>query len=137
MEIAIAVIFFLTLSIFRLFIFTKNKKAKIEIKINRQSETHAMLKEFFSRTYVHPEKKSQSIDRANSNSINVLVIDQQAYWISNNTFYTAQAVDNVPNMETAVPIDIFKMPKNELDKMLFILDNLSGGKNNERGSTGN
>jgi hypothetical protein len=136
MEITIVALLFLTLILFS-FIFFKNKKSKIQIQINRQSDTHLMLKQFFSRNIEQPEKISQVHNRINSNSINVLVVDSQAYWISNNTFFTAETINNVPNMDTAHPVDIFKMSKQELDKMLFILDNLGGGKNNERGSTGN
>lgn len=137
MGIAIAIGIFLILFIFIFTFKYKRKKPKMQITINKQSETHAMLKNFFSREVKTIEKKSQVSKRVSENSIDVVVVDKEAYWISNNTFYTAQTVNNVPNMETAKPVDIFKMSKDELDKMLFILDNLGGGKNNERGSAGN
>jgi len=35
-----------------------------------------------------------------------------------------------------VPIDTSDMSQNELDKMLFILDNLDRGDKDERGSSG-
>jgi len=69
--------------------------------------------------------------------IKIIVLDDNAYWVKDSIFYTAKTKNGNIIEETAVPVDIENMPKKELDKMLFILDNLGRGKNNDSGSSGN
>ena len=96
---------------------------------------HNTLKLFFSRQ-VYNNRSSQIKKRIDDRTTDIIVIDNRAYWVSDSVFYTSNIVDGKPNISDAAPVDIYNMPKKELDKMLFILDNLSGGKN-ERGGTGN
>lgn len=67
----------------------------------------------------------------------VMTDDEKAYWVVNNTFFVSNVIDGDPDFSNGQPIDTENMSKDELDKMLFILDNLSRGDKNERGSTGN
>ena len=68
----------------------------------------------------------------------VIIIDEKAYWVSNNMFYVGDTVDGKVRPETGRPLDTTKMSKREVDKMLFILDNLKNGKEkDDSSSTGN
>jgi len=115
-------------------------KRKISSKkiMYRQSDTHNFLKEFFSRNIESNNKKSQIQKRKEENSTKIIVTeDDRAYWVINNIFYTANVIDGRPDFDNAIPVDTSNMSKKELDKMLFILDNLGRGDKNERGSSGN
>jgi hypothetical protein len=57
-------------------------------------------------------------------AVKVLVFDETAYWVQDNIFYYTNVIDNIPNMVNAQPVNISEMSKQELDKMLFILDNI-------------
>lgn len=70
---------------------------------------------------------SQSEKHISHNMIKIIVIDEKAYWIKDNTFYTAEMNNGVVLAETAQQIDTSKMSKDELDKMLEIVDNLNNG----------
>jgi hypothetical protein len=105
----------------------------------RQSDMHRMLKHFFSFTVTGNEKRpSQLTKRKEKDMIKVLVMGNQAYWVSDNIFYVAKALDGEVIPNTARPVDIESMSKRDIDKMLFILDNLKNGKEkNDSSSTGN
>jgi hypothetical protein len=117
-----------------------NKKAtkKINKVLYRQSDMHNILKDFFFKD-IFDEKvvTSQSKIWKEKQTTRVVIIDQKAYWVSNNMFYVGDTVDGKVKPETGKPLDTAKMSKKEVDKMLFILDNLKNGKINDSGSTGN
>jgi len=57
----------------------------------------------------------------------ILVVDGMAYWIKDNTFYSAQMVDGDIDRESATPVDTMAMDKVQLDKMIFIIETLTKG----------
>jgi hypothetical protein len=70
--------------------------------------------------------------------LRVVIADGSAYWILNNVFYTANAINGRVDEETIKPLDIENMPTKELDKMLSILDDLKQGVGpNDSSGTGN
>ena len=105
----------------------------------RQSDRHRMLKYFFSLDITTNEKPpSQLTKRKEKDMIKVVVMGNQAYWVSDNTFYVAKAFEGEVLPNTAEPVDIENMSRKDIDKMLFILDNLKNGKEkDDRSSTGN
>ena len=131
----------LTLAVFSsiIIIMKKINKRKTSYVIYRQSDIHKMLKYFFSlniETKTRPA--SQLTKRLEKDMIRVIVVGNQAYWVSDNTFYVANALDGEVDTETARPVDVQSMSKAEVNKMLSILDSLTNGKvGNDRSSTGN
>ena len=130
----------LTLISFSSIIIVMNKKRKKSFSkvLYRQSDMHNILKDFFFKD-IFDEKvvTSQSKIWKDKQTTKVVIIDQKAYWVSNNMFYVGDTVDGKVRPETGKPLDTTKMSKKEIDKMLFILDNLTNGKLNDSGSTGN
>jgi hypothetical protein len=103
-----------------------------------QSDIHNLLKYFFSLNIDNNEKhSSQLTKRKEKDMIKVIVMGNLAYWVSENIFYVAEAVDGEVIPETAEPVDTNSMSRRDLDKMLFILDSLKNGKKNDSSSAGN
>jgi hypothetical protein len=116
----------------------KNKKKNTSKVMHRQSDVHKLLKYFFSIPLYNNENNfSQLTKHKQKGIIKVIVLGNQAYWVSNNIFYVADAIDGKVQKHTAKPVDIEGLPKVDLDKMLFILDSLRDGKRDDSGSTGN
>lgn len=107
--------------------------------IYRQSDIHNMLKYFFSLNIQNNKKSSSQLTkRLEQDMIRVIVFGSQAYWVSNNTFYVADALDGEVLTETAKPVDVENMSRVDVEKMLSILDSLNSGQGkNDRSSTGN
>lgn len=101
----------------------------------RQSDIHQIIKPIISRTRESVNKKTQMDKMLEENSVNVMIVDDKAYWVNNNVFYTADFVNGDVDPETTRPIDTSKMSKSDMNKMLFILDKLGDGNSNDSGST--
>lgn len=131
-------IFGLFISIILILFFFTVKKNKSVKKI-RQSDIHFLIKMFTKQQEVVSNKinNSQLSNRINKNRIDIIIVDDKAYWVDNNIFYEADIIDNRPDMASCRPIDTTNISKNEVDKLLFILDNLCRGLNNDSSSSGN
>ena len=130
----------LTLMMFCFIIILKvnNNKKSFNKVLYRQSDMHNILKDFFFKDIDNDKVFiSQSKIWKEKQTTKVVILDQKAYWISNNIFYVGEAVDGKVKPETGQPLDTSNMSKREIDKMLFILDNLKNGKINDSGSAGN
>lgn len=79
--------------------------------------------------------KSQSKNHYNETNTKVILFDNNAYWIKNNIFYKAPLVDQAIDKDSAEQVDTIHMDKVQLDKMLFIMDKLREGIDDDsRGS---
>ena len=138
MEIALVV--GLTLAMFSsiLIVISKKEKKSFNKILYRQSDMHNMLKEFFFRDIFDNEvASSQSKIWKEKKTTKFLIIDQKAYWVSNNMFYVGDTANGQVRPETGKPIDISTMSPKEVKKMFFILDNLNGGRKNDSGGARN
>ena len=118
-----------------------NKRRMIFLSKNkyRQSSIYEMVKDVIPKQrFDKPKVITQSQRHIQKNMLRVVIADGSAYWILNNVFYTANAINGRVDEETIKPLDIENMPTKELDKMLSILDDLKQGVGpNDSSSTGN
>jgi hypothetical protein len=103
-----------------------------------QSSLHEMIKPLLPPDIFKPIiKKTQSSVYEEKTNLRVIILDGYAYWIKDNKFYKAQTVGQNIDKESAVVVDIMALDRVQLDKMLFIMDRLREGLDNDSGSTGN
>ena len=118
-----------------------NKRRMIFLNKNkyRQSSIYEMVKDVVPKQrFDKPKVITQSQKHIQKNMLRVVIADGSAYWILNNVFYTANAINGRVDEETIKPLDIENMPTKELDKLLSILDDLKQGVGpNDSSSTGN
>ena len=112
---------------------SKSKKSFSRV-VGSQSDVHNLTKVFFEKKTTK-QQTSQMKQYEEKNRIDVLVIDDEAYWISNNVFYKGMIVDGQIDHETTKPIDTQNMQQDELNKMLYIIDSLKDGDRNDFGGT--
>ena len=118
-----------------------NKKTMMFLNKNkyRQSYIYEMVKDVLPKQrFDKPKVITQSQRHIQKNMLRVVIAEGNAYWILNNVFYTANAINGRVDEETIKPLDIENMPVKELDKMLSILDDLKQGVGpNDSSGTGN
>ena len=68
--------------------------------------------------------KKQSSSFLKNAYMKVMVVKDRAYWIKDNTFYTAEVVDGEVVKENARVVDTMSMDKVELNEMMFIVEKL-------------
>jgi hypothetical protein len=79
--------------------------------------------------------KAQSKMHYDKTNVKVIILDNQAYWIKDNIFYKAPLLGQSIDKDSAEEVDTISMDKVQLDKMLFIMDKLREGINDDsRGS---
>ena len=133
-------VFFINLTLFAFgYILYRRRKSKVINKIMySQSNMHEIIKNFIpSGFFDKPKKLSQAEKHLEKNTVKVIFIEEKAYWVSNNVFYTAETIDGSVDSETTQPVNTENMTKNDINKMLFILDNLKNGNNDDSGSARN
>lgn len=104
----------------------------------RQSEIYllSLSMEKFPKIKNKVKKQRQSTVYDAMTNIKVIIMDNQAYWIKNNVFYTANMEGDNVDKDTTRRVDTMTMNKVQLDKMMFIIDRLREGTLNDSGGTG-
>lgn len=83
------------------------------------------------------EKITQSSKHEEKTNIKVVILDRKAYFVKNGTFYCADVTGDQIDSANAISVDTMGMNKVQLDKMLFIMDQLRDGKKNDSGDSRN
>ena len=116
----------------------KRSKKYFTKVVYTQSDIHQIVKNFIPKDlFEMPKPLSQARKHIRSNTVKVLIIEDQAYWVHNNMFYVADLSDGLVNPETVRPVDTNNMSNRDIDKMLFILDSLKNGNSDDSSSTWN
>jgi hypothetical protein len=124
--------------LFAIIVFSLKKLNKKYVKnIYKQSDMHQMLKTFFILdTQPKNSFSSQIKKRKEKQTIKAIVLQDKAYWVANNVFYVGLTKNGKLNPETGMPINAKDLSISEINKLLFILDSLRSGENNDSSSTG-
>jgi len=102
--------------------------------VQRQIVSQAMLHHRYAGAKKYKRKfktKTQSAKHQEDSTTKVIVVDDEAYWIKNNTFYKAPLVNQKIDKDSAEKVDTTNMDKVQLDKMLFIVDKLTEGTSDD------
>lgn len=113
-----------------------NKKSNKPTQIISQS----MLQHRYSTRKKNSRKlntRTQSKVHYDKTNIKVIIFDSQAYWIKDNIFYRAPIVNEIIDKDSAEQVDTIHMDRVQLDKMLFIMDKLREGINDDSRGSGN
>lgn len=107
---------------------SKNKNRKRHIFM-RQSTFYKVIKSVSPDTIkLMTTRKTQSQVHRSKNVVRVLqTSDNKAYWVKDNIFYYADVVNGEFDPTAGIPVDTTDISKNDLDKLLLILDNLKNG----------
>ena len=116
----------------------KRRKKYFAKIVYTQSDIHQIVKNFLPKDLFEvPKLISQARKHVRKNTVRVLIIEDQAYWVHDNMFYMADTADGLVNPETVRPVDTNNMSKRDIDKMLFILDSLRNGNSDDSSSAWN
>ncbi len=117
----------------------KDKDLKVkQTFVYRQSHIFDLVKPLLPPlSTLKPERKSQSMAHENKTNVKVIIMGSQAFWIKDNMFYMADMDGQHIDKESTRRVDTMAMDKVELDKMLFIMDQLRDRNIDDSGSSGN
>jgi hypothetical protein len=103
-----------------------------------QTHIHEIIKYNIPESMFYSVKKdTQSARHEKSMHLKVLFIEKEAYWIKENALFIADQEDGIVKEETARRVDTMGMNSVQLEKLIYIVDVLNEGNQNDRGYTGN
>ncbi len=132
---------FTTFALIIFMAFIKKEEVKKQKLTVRYSQSHIfdlvqpLLPTIRNKTI--KKRISQSTLYEQKTKIRVIIVENMAYWVKDNVFYKALMTSDGVDSETTKIVDTIGMNSVELDKMLFIMDRLREGLNDDSGSTGN
>jgi hypothetical protein len=100
--------------------------AKISIRYS-QSHFHSIMSSL-EPPMIKPRPITQANKHNSNNTIRILYMDGNAYWFDGGVFYTAKVSSKKIQEETIKVLDMFDIDSVELDKMAFIVQQLTDGK---------
>jgi hypothetical protein len=113
------------------YIFTiKNIKQEQKSLIKySQSRVHELIKNHIpDQEFEIKRPISQAQNHRNSMYTRVVFVENQAYWIKNNTLFVADMDDGMVDEETTREVDTMAMNKVQLEKVIYIVEALTEGK---------
>lgn len=118
------------LSIWSIIRITKRGVSKrIDKVMFTQSVMHCMLISYSPNRQLNKQKIVSQLDKhIKKAAVKIIVTNGKAYWVSDNIFYVAEISDGNIVSDTAQQVDTLNMSKEELDKMIEILDNLENDR---------
>jgi hypothetical protein len=103
-----------------------------------QSHIHMLILPLLPEIKKYKNKMvTQSSKHEERTNIKVVIFDNKAYFVKNGTFYCAEMNGTEIDGASATLVDTIGMDKVQLDKMLFIMDQLRDGKKNDSGDSRN
>jgi hypothetical protein len=121
----------------RLISFENTKVKDIPFRYS-QSHIHETISPLIpDLVYYKKEIIRQSSKQEERTNIKVVIFDNKAYFVKDGTFYCAEMHGTEIDGANATLVDTMGMDKVQLDKMLFIMDQLRDGKKNDSGNSGN
>lgn len=113
-------------------------KERVKFVGSSQSRNHQLFnKNKISKIKKSKKTVSQSVKHDKNTNIKVIIMDDQAYWIKDNVFYTADMSQGIVDKDTTRVVDTMTMNKVQLDKMMFIIDRLREEAFDDRWGAGN
>jgi hypothetical protein len=117
----------------------RNKKVLLKRYVYRQTTLHQIAKLVIpTNEELLLKKPTQYKKHITDKTVRVIQTpDRKAYWVKDNKFYCADVLDGEFNPDLGKEIKTDSLSKKEMNKLLFILDSLNKGKEDDSRSSGN
>jgi hypothetical protein len=120
-------------------IFSKqDKPVKFKLPVS-QSYVHEIIKPALPVLNIlekMQEVETQSRKYERSLTVKVMVVDNKAYWIKDSVVYSADVYDDEISKESTKVVDMMAIDEVQLKKMMFIIEKLTEGSQDDSGNTG-
>jgi hypothetical protein len=103
----------------------KLRSEGVKTIMKSQSSIYSTIKHFTPKASKSSEPaNSQSRNYVSEKMIRIIAIDDRAYWVKDNKFFSANLIDGKIDHDTTQEVNTISMSQKDVDKMLFILDRL-------------
>lgn len=103
-----------------------------------QSHIHTLIMPLIPELKNYKKKTvTQSSKHEERTNVRVVILDNKAYFVREGIFYCADMDGQYIDKTSTTVVDTMGMDRVQLDKMLFIMDQLRDGKKNDSGDSRN
>lgn len=130
------------LTVFCLYVLSriyKNKVAsepKFKIRYGQSYKFDLTKWSYFPPYESKKKRNSQSQNHLEKSTTRVLVLENQAYWIAEGGLHTANIVDGSLDTNSTKRVDTMGMDEVELKRIIYVIDQLNEGTQNDSGNPG-
>ena len=115
-----------------------SKPNKIKINLGfRQSHIFNVVRPTMQEILHSKPFKTQSTDHFDNSRVRVVLSDNKAYWIKNNSVYEAEIINGLIQENSTKVVDMMALDDVKLRDMMFIIDKLTEGQTNDSGNSWN
>ncbi len=82
---------------------------------------------------IAPRPETQALKYEARHMVKVLILEDKAYWIKDNSVFVADIIDGDVDKENAKTVDTMSMDKVQLDRLSFIVEKLTEGNSSDSG----
>jgi hypothetical protein len=101
----------------------ESKKLSVEFS---QSYGWELLKKYIiEEDVINIKPESQSEKFIAKQYVRIVIVENEAYWISNNQLYVADYADGVVDQDSTREVDTFSMDKEDIKKTMSIVERLT------------
>lgn len=100
-----------------------------------QSHIYSLVADILDNVLEPPNIKTQSGAYLANTYTKVMILDNEAFWIKDNTLYTASMIDGEVDKDSVKEVDTMSMSKIQLEKTMFVVEKLREGLD-DSGSSG-
>lgn len=114
--------------------YVKNRKVELFYKQSDVFETIKPALPILNELREIPETQASKYFDSKY-TVKVMMFENQAYWIKDNSVFVADIVDGNVDKSGAKVIDTMAMDKVQLDRLSFIIETLTKGRSNDSGNS--
>lgn len=114
--------------------YVKNRKVELFYKQSDVFETIKPALPILNELKEMPETQASKYFDSKY-TVKVMMFENQAYWIKDNSVFVADIVDGNVDKSGAKVIDTMAMDKVQLDRLSFIIETLTKGRSNDSGNS--
>lgn len=107
-------------------LFSRKKKRAMSFNMPTSQSQLLNMQSGFSVPSNLLGSQSKKLDEKLNRNVRVAFTNDKAYWIYDNSFYSAVLVDGEVDAQSAEVVDMFSASDNELSEYLHIIDGLKG-----------
>lgn len=137
-SIATAIVFFIASRALPSFSFN-NKAKNVYVTQSMAFESIApyVYPEYNAGKWYKEPIETQSRKYVQSTGVRVVIYNDNAYWLHENTFYTATAPNGIVDQSSAKVVDVMNMNDVELKELSYIVEKLTEGTDSDSSNSGN
>lgn len=118
---------------------SKDEKLFKKKLVIRQSRINDLILAAKYPNYFAPPKRKQTQSEKfmEKNTTTVVIYENQAYWIADNSLLVANVIDGSVDINSTKRVDTMVVDPVELNKLSIIVDKLTKERTNDSGNSGN